>query len=219
MRSARRRSGPRYSGARASPGVYGRTGLYHDVLQRLDAYVTGMRDSEAEVLAFPPVMSRAQLEKSGYLKSFPNLLGCVCALHGTETEIRAAADRHESGGDWTRSLAPSDLVLSPAACYPVYPLAAARGRACRRVGSSTSPPTASAGSLPGHSIGCSPSGCASSSASAPRKQVQAFREEWIARAPRIAGELGLPCRVEVASDPFFGRVGPGDGGEPDGRNR
>jgi hypothetical protein len=46
-------------------------------------------------MRFPPVMSRAQLEKSGYLKSFPNLLGCVCALHGSEASIRAAADRHE----------------------------------------------------------------------------------------------------------------------------
>ena len=34
--------------------------------------------------------NRAQLEKSGYLKSFPNLLGCVCGLHGTEREINAA---------------------------------------------------------------------------------------------------------------------------------
>src|SRR5205807_8254688 len=54
------------------------------------------------------LMSRRQLEKSGYLKSFPNLLGCVCALHGTEAEIRRAADRHEAGGDWTASLAAAE---------------------------------------------------------------------------------------------------------------
>jgi hypothetical protein len=40
-------------------------------------------------MRFPPVMSRKQLEKSGYLKSFPNLLGCVCALHGSEASIRS----------------------------------------------------------------------------------------------------------------------------------
>ncbi|MFI4886158.1 MAG: hypothetical protein ACHQIF_11385, partial [Steroidobacterales bacterium] len=109
-------------------GVYARTGLYEEVLQGLTAYVTRQRDPRAEVMRFPPVMSRSQLEKSGYLKSFPNLLGCVCALHGSEADIRAAADSHETGGDWTSSLAPSDLVLSPAACYPVYPLVAQRGR-------------------------------------------------------------------------------------------
>ena len=95
--------------------------------ERLEAYITTLREPAAEIMRFPPVMSRKQLEKSGYLKSFPNLLGCVCALHGTEASIRAAADRHEKGGDWTEALSASDLVLSPAACYPVYPIAAARG--------------------------------------------------------------------------------------------
>jgi len=27
------------------------------------------------------------------------------------------------------------------------------------------------------------------------------------RAERLARELGLPCKIEVASDPFFGRIG------------
>ncbi|MGH8327750.1 MAG: amino acid--[acyl-carrier-protein] ligase, partial [Steroidobacteraceae bacterium] len=108
-------------------GIYARTALGQEVLERLAALVSRLRHPRAEVLRFPPVMSRRELEKSGYLKSFPNLLGCVCALHGTEGEIRAAADQYEAGGDWTQSLAASDLVLSPAACYPVYPIAARRG--------------------------------------------------------------------------------------------
>jgi len=109
-------------------GVYARTALYVDLVEKLEQYITRQRDVNAEIMRFPPVMSRSQLEKSGYLKSFPNLLGCVCALHGSEASIRSAADRHEAGGDWTSSLTPSDLVLSPAACYPVYPIVAARGQ-------------------------------------------------------------------------------------------
>jgi seryl-tRNA synthetase len=97
------------------------------ICESLEGYITRLREPGVEVMRFPPVMSRQQLEKSGYLKSFPNLLGCVCALHGTEPVIRAAADRLEQGGDWTAALSASDLVLSPAACYPVYPIAAARG--------------------------------------------------------------------------------------------
>ena len=77
------------------------------------------------MLRFPPVMSRRDLEKNGYLKSFPNLLGCVCALHGSEADIRAAAERAE--GNWTQALSSADLVLTPAACYPLYPIAAQRG--------------------------------------------------------------------------------------------
>src|SRR5471030_189691 len=108
-------------------GVYARTALYEDMVERLAALITRHREPGTEVMRFPPVMNRGQLEKSGYLKSFPNLLGCVCGLHGTEREIHSAVDRLDTGGDWTTSLSPADLVLSPAACYPVYPIAAARG--------------------------------------------------------------------------------------------
>src|SRR5271163_1290162 len=109
-------------------GVYAGTALYEEVVDRLTDFISRQRDPRAEVLRFPPVMSRLELEKSGYLKSFPNLLGCVCALHGSEASIRSAVDRYDEGGDWTTSVTSSDLVLSPAACYPVYPIAAARGK-------------------------------------------------------------------------------------------
>jgi len=80
-------------------GVYARTALYAHVVERLENYISGQRDPAVEIMRFPPVMSRKQLEKSGYLKSFPNLLGCVCALHGSEASIRSAVDRHDDGGD------------------------------------------------------------------------------------------------------------------------
>jgi seryl-tRNA synthetase len=188
-------------------GVYGRSGLYTDVLQGLEAFVSRNRPSGAEVLRFPPVMSRSQLEKSGYLKSFPNLLGCVCALHGTQAEIRAAADAHEAGGDWTESLAPSDLVLSPAACYPVYPIAAARGPL---------PPNGGLFDVEADCFRREPSRALDRLQSFRMREfvrigspeaIQAFREQWMARAQELAAELGLPCRLDIANDPFFGRVG------------
>ena len=66
------------------------------------ALISAHRPRDAEVFRFPPVMSRAQLEKQGYLNSFPQLLGCVCCLHGTEADIscRRRACQGE-GGDWT----------------------------------------------------------------------------------------------------------------------
>ena len=53
-------------------------------------------------------------------------------LRGSMTSVSfttglEGADRVEVGDNWTASLAPADLVLSPAACYPVYPLVASRG--------------------------------------------------------------------------------------------
>ena len=188
-------------------GVYARTALYEDVIERLAAFISRQRDSQAEVLRFPPVMSRRQLEKSGYLKSFPNLLGCVCALHGSEAAIRSAAERHESGGDWTTSLAASDLVLSPAACYPLYPLVAARGRI---------PPGGLIFDVAADCFRREPSRSLDRLQSfrmrefvriGSPEQITAFREGWMARARQLADELALPYTVDVANDPFFGRVG------------
>ena len=77
-------------------------------------------------------MSRAHLEKSGYLKSFPNLLGCVCAPLRRRARDPRRVDRFDDGrGLDRRALEPADLVLAPAACYPVYPMAAARGAGAR----------------------------------------------------------------------------------------
>jgi hypothetical protein len=108
-------------------GVYARTAMFEDAVDGLSALISRHREPRTEVLRFPPVMSRRQLEKSSYLKSFPHFLGCVCCLGGPETEVRAAVDRFEAGEEWTPALSPADLVLSPAACYPSLSAGASRG--------------------------------------------------------------------------------------------
>jgi seryl-tRNA synthetase len=188
-------------------GVYARSALYVDLIDKLEQYITRQRDPQAEIMRFPPVMSRTQLEKSGYLKSFPNLLGCVCALHGSEASIRSAVERYDNGGDWTTSLSSSDLVLSPAACYPVYPIAAARGQL---------PPGGLQFDIEADVFRHEPSRSLDRLQSfrmrefvrigAPEEIVE-FREKWMAKAPLLAAELGLPHNIDVANDPFFGRVG------------
>jgi seryl-tRNA synthetase len=189
-------------------GVYARTGLYEGVVEALTALISRRRPKAAEVLRFPPVMSRAQLEKHGYLESFPNLLGAVSCLCGDERHIRGAVKRFVEGGEpWTDSLEPADLVLAPAACYPVYPLAAARGPLpepgltfdvaadCFRREPSTDIDRFQSFRMREYvRIGTA-------------EQIHAFREEWIAVATEIADGLGLSYRVDLASDPFFGRGG------------
>jgi seryl-tRNA synthetase len=188
-------------------GVYARTALYEDMVERLAALITRNREPNTEVMRFPPVMNRGQLEKSGYLKSFPNLLGCVCGLHGTEREIHSAVSRFDAGGDWTTSLSPADLVLSPAACYPVYPIAAARGPLpagglrfdvaadCFRAEPSRHLDRLQSFRMREYVCIGSPD------------DVSDFRERWMVRAQAIARDLGLSFKVDYASDPFFGRVG------------
>jgi hypothetical protein len=108
-------------------GVYARTAIFEDVVTRLAAFISRHREPGTEVLRFPPVMSRRQLERSGYLHSFPHFLGCVCCLSGSEADVRGTVERFEAGEDWTDALSAADLVLTPAACYPVYPIVASRG--------------------------------------------------------------------------------------------
>ncbi|MBR1172817.1 amino acid--[acyl-carrier-protein] ligase [Bradyrhizobium sp. KB893862 SZCCT0404] len=190
-----------------SPGVYGRTALYEDVVERIAAVISRNREPDTEVMRFPPVMNRAQLEKSGYLKSFPNLLGCVCGLHGLDSEIDAAVRRFDSGGDWTASLSPADLVLSPAACYPVYPIAASRGPV---------PPGGWRFDVAADCFRREPSRHLDRLQSFRMREfvcigsadlVSGFRERWMMRAQKIARDLGLTFRIDHANDPFFGRVG------------
>ena len=188
-------------------GVYARTAVFEEVVNGLTDLISEYREPETEVLRFPPIMSRRQVEKSGYLKSFPHFLGCVSCLAGAEEEIRDAVDRHEAGQDWTPALSPADLVLSPAACYPVYPLVASRGQvpakgllfdvACdcfRRE------PSKMLDRL--QSFRMREYVCVGTPA-----QVDDFRKRWMALAQTFAGRLGLPSRIDHASDPFFGRGG------------
>jgi seryl-tRNA synthetase len=186
-------------------GVYGRTGLYEGVVEALAALISTYRPAQAEIFRFPPVMSRKQLEKHGYLHSFPNLLGCVSCLSGSEREIRGTVARFDKGEDWTEDLDAADLVLSPAACYPVYPIAAERGAvpaeglvfdvACDCFRREPSRDIDRFQSFRMREYVC---------IGAP-EQIQAFRGDWIDRAKGIADRLGLTYRVELASDPFFGR--------------
>src|ERR1700751_4404359 len=99
-------------------GVFARTAPFEQVIEGLSGLIDRLREPDTEILRFPPVMSRAHLEKSGYLHSFPHLLGCVSSLHGEESDIRALVEGRDSNQDWITGLSATDLVLSPAACYP-----------------------------------------------------------------------------------------------------
>jgi seryl-tRNA synthetase len=148
-------------------------------------------------------MSRIELERSGYLHSFPHLLGGVSCLKGSEAIIRAVVEQQ----DWVDELSATELVLAPAACYPVYPMVASRGPIpasgivvdvasdCFRHEST-------------HEIGRFQSFrmrefvCLGTP-----EQVLEFRSRWLLLGQRLAKQLGLDHRIAPASDPFFGRAG------------
>jgi seryl-tRNA synthetase len=186
-------------------GVRAQTALFERAVEGLTALISRERDPQAEVLRFPPVTNRSHIEKSGYLHSFPHLLGAVCCLEGGEGEIRAAVGDAKNG--WVASTRPTDLVLTPAACYPLYPLVAARGRM---------PPGSLVFDVASDCFRHEPSADIDRFQSfrmrefvcmgAPAR-VAAFRERWMKRGAELADLLGLRHEVAPASDPFFGRTG------------
>ena len=109
-------------------------------------------------------------------------------------------------------------MLAPAACYPIYPIAAERG---------VVPDAGYVFDVAADCFRHEPSRHVDRFQSfrmreyvriGTPQQIQEFREPWIARAQGIAEALGLPLLVDVANDPFFGRVGAHDG-QPAARGR
>jgi seryl-tRNA synthetase len=190
-------------------GVYGRGQDFEDVRERFDASVTRAAAAEApEVLRFPPVLPRRQLERTGYLKSFPHLTGAIFAFEGTEAQAREQAERGAAHEDWSEHQHMSDLVLMPAVCHPVYPAIAQRGPL--PAGGVTIDPGGS------YAFRHEPSGDPARLQMfhmrelvriAEPEVVQDWRETWRDKAIDLLRALGLAAEFDVANDPFFGRAG------------
>jgi seryl-tRNA synthetase len=190
-------------------GIYGRAAAFERIRTALARLVTQAAAPEApEEISFPPLIPRHDLETVGYLKTFPHLAGSVFSFEGDESAAREQselASRHE---DWSSYQTITDLVLTPAACYPVYPAIAMRG------------PLAAEGVMvdagAAYVFRHEPSGDPARMQMFHQRElvrigaqqtVQAWREHWRERAVELLSGLGLDVQLEVASDPFFGRAG------------
>ena len=191
------------------PGVHGRGAAFEQVRLGIDRMIDRVAAPDgAEPMRFPPLLPRRQLETLGYLKNFPHLAGTIFGFDGTEAEANdqyELASRHE---DWSPHQRMSDLVLLPAACYPIYPAVAARG------------PLASGGvTIDGggaYVFRQEPSGDPARLQMFHQREivrlgepetVVVWRDSWRDRAVAIMSELGLTPVAEIAADPFFGRQG------------
>jgi seryl-tRNA synthetase len=191
------------------PGVYGRGGDFEAVRELLAALVTRAgADEEPEQLRFPPVMPRHDLETVGYLKSFPHLAGSIFSFEGSEADAAGQYERASRHEDWSEFQSMTDLVLTPAACYPVYPAIAARGPL------PAGGVTVDAGGS--YVFRHEPSGDPARLQMFHQREivrigepetVQEWREVWRNRAVELLGAIGLRVQLEIATDPFFGRSG------------
>ena len=187
-------------------GIYGRSAVYEDIVDGIEGLVTAAARSEGSAsYRFPPVMPRDVFEQSGYLSSFPDLVGAVSTFTGTDKEHKALMEVAQAGGDWTALLHDAGVALCPAVCHPLYPTLT--------------------GTLPEHGRRFDVSGwCYRHEPSPDPARMQAFRQHdlvyvgeaaravehrdrWLQLGAETLGSLGLEVEIVVANDPFFGRVG------------
>jgi seryl-tRNA synthetase len=190
-------------------GVYGHSETFERIRGRIEALVSSMAAAEEAVsLRFPPVIPRYNLESTGYVGKFPQLTGSIFCFDGSEPDARAQRERAHAHEDWSEFQAQTDLMLLPAACYPVYPVVAAQG------------PLPPGGAF--LDIGAAWVFRHEPSHDPARRQifrmhelvrigdadtVATWRSVWAQRAVELLRGLGLDARIEGASDPFFGREG------------
>lgn len=187
-------------------GGYGRSATFEDILERFDALV--MRNAAgdgAEAMTFPPIVARAMIEKLGYLDNFPQLAGSVHSFFGSDLQAREISEKVKAGERWENLLDITEVMLLPAACYPVYPvfsgLLPEGGRLvttknwCYRHEPSDEPTRLQSFRMREFIRVGAPDA------------VEAWRDGWRDRALDLLLGLGLPAASDVANDPFFGRVG------------
>jgi seryl-tRNA synthetase len=192
-----------------APGVYGRGGVFEDVRARFDALVSrAFVPDAAELLRFPPLLPRRHIETTGYLSSFPHLAGTVFAFEGSEADAVAQHQRAAAHEDWSEFQRMTDLMLMPAACYPVYPAIAARGP--------LGPGGVTIDTGDAYAFRHEPSGDPARLQIFHMRElvrigepevVTAWRDAWRDRSIELLRGLGLDAQFDVAADPFFGRGG------------
>lgn len=191
------------------PGIYGHGAAFERVREGLAAHISQMAVANGAVrITFPPVISRQNLETTGYVGNFPQLAASIFGFEGSESDALTQRELAASHEDWSEFQSQTDMMMLPAACYPVYPAIAERG------------PLDPGGifvDMGGtwvfrHEPSLDPA----------RRQifrqhelvrigepdaVTAWRTEWGQRGVEMFTELGLDGHLENANDPFFGRQG------------
>jgi seryl-tRNA synthetase len=185
------------------PGVYGLGGVFEDIVERFDDFVTragaGFRP---EVMRFPPVLSRRSYEQTDHLETFPHLMGSVHSFMGGEDDSFRLAQKKVDGQDWAADLRPADVMMTPAACYPLYPTATGvlprEGRTVDvrafvfRHEPSIDPARMQIFRQREYVRLGTP------------QQAREHRDYWLVRGEEMLRALGLDVQPVVANDPFFG---------------
>ncbi|MGG7101473.1 amino acid--[acyl-carrier-protein] ligase [Rhodococcus sp. 24CO] len=187
-------------------GLYGRSGLFEDIVDGIDRVVVAAGPGSAATrLRFPPVFPRTSFERTDYIASFPNLTGAINTFNGSNRDHSQLLADRANGDSWDRYLEPTETMLVSAACHPAY--------------------AQYTGELPEGGVLLDIYGfCFRHEPAIDPARMQAFRmhefvtigdaaaaaahrRKWIERGMGVLGDLGLDATPVIANDPFFGRAG------------
>jgi seryl-tRNA synthetase len=188
-------------------GLYGRGGDFERVIEQFDLLVTKAGGPfKPEVMRFPPIFARKNYAKIDHINNFPDLMGSVHTFTGGDPEHKQMLGKFRRDEDWTRDLAPAEVMMVPAGCYPLYPTACG----------ATLPPGGRRVDTEGFIFRHEPS--------PDPARMQIFRQReyvrlgtpeealehrnfWLEKGQQIHASVGLRTQKVVADDPFFGRGG------------
>jgi len=187
-------------------GVFGRSGTFEGVIDRFDALVTKHgRALNPVVMRFPPVFARSNYEKIDHINNFPDLMGSVHTFTGDDKAHRAMLSKFTAKEDWSRDLDASQVMMTPAICYPLYPTVAGK-----------LPEGGIRADLQGYAFRHEPSDDPARMQifrmheyvriGTPAEALE-HRQYWLDKTQEIFRSVGLPVEAVVANDPFFGRGG------------
>jgi seryl-tRNA synthetase len=188
------------------PGVYGRSGVFEGVIEHFERFVTRAAAHLApEVMRFPPLLARKHYLGTDHIQNFPNLMGSVHSFTGDERSHQSLLKKKDRGEDWATDLAATEVMLTPAACYPLYPTA-----------TGTLPEAGRLVDLRSFVFRHEPSvDPARMQIFRQREYVRlgtpeqalAHRNSWLEQGEKMLKAVGLDVRAVPANDPFFGRGG------------
>lgn len=182
------------------------TSEFERVLRGVDRLVHEMEPVAGVVeLGAPPFLPESSFVRTGYVRSFPQLLGSVDVFEGDSRDHRRLMSDLEAGEDWTSHLVPAHIDMLSAPCHTAYPMHSGQrlerpvvydihSRCWRHEPSDDPMRLMSFRMREKVLIGTS-------------EQAQAHRADAMERGPRLLADLGLRVVSAVANDPFFGRVG------------
>ncbi len=188
-------------------GVYGLSGVFEGIIESFERYITKTGHNLApEVMRFPPILNRKTYLATDHIETMPDLMGSVHSFMGDQREHLNMVQKKLDGEDWTTELEPTNVMMVPAACYPLYPTAA----------NTVLPEEGRLVDLRAFVFRHEPSPDPARMQIFRQRefvklgtpeQALAHRDYWLETGKEMLCSVGLQVEAIIANDPFFGRGG------------